>query len=108
MHHNIKQMNENVGKNASDESNVFLLMGLYMCRKERRILKNARVDYNYSRIAKAENAGTLTFLNLIFFFSQVLACRLANLNLKLKRIAWDIVNVIIYPNFIVPSATAVV
>lgn len=66
------------------------------------------VDYNYSRIANAENAGTLTFLNLISFFSHILACQLAHLNLELKMIAWDIVNVIVYPNFIVPSATAVV
>lgn len=39
IYQNIKQMNEKLGKNPSDESNVFLLMGLYMCRKERRIKK---------------------------------------------------------------------
>lgn len=94
-------------KNQSDESNVFLLMRLYMFLGRRGGFRKMQesiiiIIYKYIQIANAEDAGTLTFLNLIFFFGQVLECRLAHLNLKLKRIAWDIANVIAYPNFIVP------
>lgn len=59
-------------KNQSDESNVFLLMRLYMFLGRRGGFRKMQesiiiIIYKYIQIANAEDAGTLTFLNLIFF-----------------------------------------